>query len=419
VHAWAAWRVYKIDKKRTGRGDREFLKRIFHKLMLNFTWWVNRKDAEGMNIFQGGFLGLDNIGVFDRSAPLPTGGYLEQSDGTSWMAMYTLNLLAIALELAKEEPCYEDLASKFWEHFIYIAHAMSHRGHNCIGLWNEEDGFFYDVLKLPDGSQFPMKIRSLVGLIPLFAVETLEPEVLDRLPDFKRRLEWFIDNRPDLTKTFACMRSTGMGERRLLSIANEGHLRRILSYMLDEREFLSPYGIRALSQFHREYPYVLHVNGTEHRVGYEPGESLTGLFGGNSNWRGPIWFPVNFLLVESLQKFHHYLGNDFKVEFPTGSGNMKTLWEVSVELSRRVTNIFLRDENGRRPVFGNLEKFQTDPHWRDLVLFHEYFHADSGCGMGASHQTGWTGVVTKLMQQSGEVRDRKKTEPALAMVGAD
>jgi hypothetical protein len=416
VHAWAAWRVYKIDKKRTGRGDREFLKRIFQKLMLNFTWWVNRKDAGGMNIFQGGFLGLDNIGVFDRGAPLPTGGYLEQSDGTSWMAMYTLNLLAIALELAEEEPCYEDMASKFWEHFIYIAHAMSHRGHDSIGLWNEEDGFFYDVLKLPDGSQFPMKIRSMVGLIPRFAVETLEPDVLDRLPDFKRRLEWFIDNRPDLTENFACMRSEGMGERRLLSIANEDQLRRILHYMLDEREFLSPSGIRALSQFHREHPYVLHVNGTEHRADYEPGESLTGIFGGNSNWRGPIWFPVNFLLVESLQKFHHYLGNDFKVEFPTRSGNMKTLWDVAGELSRRMTNIFLRDEKGRRPVFGNLEKFQTDPHWRDLVLFHEYFHGDSGSGVGASHQTGWTGVVTKLMQQSGEFRERKKTEPAAATV---
>jgi Glycosyl hydrolase family 63 C-terminal domain len=419
VHAWAAWRVYKIDKKRTGRGDREFLKRIFHKLMLNFTWWVNRKDAGGMNIFQGGFLGLDNIGVFDRGAPLPTGGYLDQSDGTSWMAMYTLNLLAIALELAKEEPCYEDLASKFWEHFIYIAHAMSHRGHKRMGLWNEEDGFFYDGLKLPDGSQFPMKIRSMVGLIPLFAVETLEPEVLDRLPGFKRRLEWFIDNRPDLTENFACMRSQGMGERRLLSIANQDQLRSILRYMLDEREFLSPYGIRAMSKFHQENPYALHVNGTEHRVDYEPGESSTGLFGGNSNWRGPIWFPVNFLLIESLQKFHHYLGNDFKVEFPTGSGNMKTLWQVAGELSRRMTNIFLRDKNGRRPVFGNLERFQTDPHWRDLVLFHEYFHGDSGSGVGASHQTGWTGVITKLMQQSGEPRERQKTEPAVATVGAD
>jgi hypothetical protein len=419
VHAWAAWRVYKIDKKRKGKGDRVFLQRVFHKLLLNFTWWVNRKDAEGMNIFQGGFLGLDNIGVFDRSAPLPTGGYIEQSDGTSWMAMYTLNLLAIALELSKEESCYEDLASKFWEHFIYIAHAMSHRGHDSMGLWNEEDGFFYDVLKLPDGSQFPMKIRSMVGLIPLFAVETMEPEVLDTLRDFKRRLEWFIDNRPDLTENLACMRTEGMGERRLLSIANQDQLRRILRSMLDEREFLSPYGIRALSQFHRDNPYRLQVNGMEHRVDYEPGESSTGLVGGNSNWRGPIWFPVNYLLVESLQKFHHYLGDDFKVEFPTGSGKMMTLWQVAGELSRRMTNIFLRDGGGRRPVFGNLEKFQTDPHWRDLILFHEYFHGDSGAGVGASHQTGWTGVVTKLMQQSGESRERKKTEPAVAEVAAD
>jgi hypothetical protein len=419
VHAWAAWRVYKIDKRRKGRGDRAFLQRIFHKLMLNFTWWVNRKDAEGMNIFQGGFLGLDNIGVFDRSAPLPTGGYIEQSDGTSWMAMYTLNLLAIALELASEEPSYEDVASKFWEHFIYIANAMSRRGHDGTGLWNEEDGFFYDVLRLPDGNHFPMKIRSMVGLIPLFAVETLEPEVLAKLPDFKRRLEWFIDNRPDLTENLACMRTEGMGERRLLSIANQEQLRRILKYMLNEEEFLSPYGIRALSRFHRENPYSLRVNGNEHRVDYEPGESSTGLFGGNSNWRGPVWFPVNFLLVESLQKFHHYLGDDFKVEFPTGSGKYLTLWEVAGELSRRMTSIFLRDENGHRPVFSNLEKFQTDPHWRDLVLFHEYFHGDSGAGVGASHQTGWTGVVTKLMQQSGESRDRKKTETALAEVAAD
>jgi hypothetical protein len=413
VHAWAAWRVYKIDKKRKGKGDRGFLQRVFHKLMLNFTWWVNRKDAEGMNIFQGGFLGLDNIGVFDRSAPLPTGGYIEQSDGTSWMAMYTLNLLAIALELAKEEACYEDVASKFWEHFVYIAHAMGHRGHDGMGLWNEEDGFFYDVLKLPDGNHFPMKIRSMVGLIPLFAVETLEPEQLDTLPDFKRRLEWFIDNRPDLTENLACMRTEGMGERRLLSIANQDQLRRILTYMLDEREFLSPYGIRGLSQFHRDSPYMLHVNGNVHRVDYDPGESSTGLFGGNSNWRGPIWFPLNFLLVESLQKFHHYLGDDFKVEFPTGSGKFLTLWEVAGELSRRMTSIFLQDENGRRPAFGNLEKFQTDPHWRDLVLFHEYFHGDSGAGVGASHQTGWTGLVTKLMQQSGESRG-KKTETTLA-----
>jgi len=418
VHAWAAWRVYKIDKKRTGKGDREFLMRVFHKLLLNFTWWVNRKDAEGMNIFQGGFLGLDNIGVFDRSAPLPTGGYLEQSDGTSWMAMYTLNLLAIALELAAEEPAYEDVASKFWEHFIYIAHAMSHRGHNGMGLWNEEDGFFYDVLKLPDGTHFPMKIRSMVGLIPLFAVETLEPEVLDKLPDFKRRLEWFIANRPDLTENIASMSTEGMGERRLLSIADEQQLRSILKFMLDEKEFLSPYGIRALSQFHRDHPYQLTAGNMDYRVDYEPGESSTGVFGGNSNWRGPIWFPVNYLLVESLQKFHHYLGEEFKVEFPTGSGTMLTLWEVAGELSRRMTSIFLQDGKGRRPAFGSVEKFQSDPHWRDLVLFHEYFHGDSGAGVGASHQTGWTGVVTKLMQQSGESRERQKKEPAGDAVAA-
>jgi hypothetical protein len=418
VHAWATWRVYKIDKKRHGKGDRQFLQRVFHKLMLNFTWWVNRKDAEGMNIFQGGFLGLDNIGVFDRSAPLPTGGYIEQSDGTSWMAMYTLNLLAIALELAQEDPAYEDVASKFWEHFIYIARAMSHRGHDGMGLWNEEDGFFYDVLRMPDGTKFPMKIRSMVGLIPLFAVETLEQEVLDQLPGFKRRLEWFVENRPDLTDNVACMMTGGKGERRLLAIADQEQLRDILKYMLDEREFLSPHGIRALSQFHRNNPYTLHVDGREHRVDYEPGESSTGLFGGNSNWRGPIWFPVNFLLVESLQKFHHYLGEDFMVEFPTGSGKMMTLWEVAGELSRRMTRIFLRDEKGRRPVFGDLEKFQTDPHWRDLVLFHEYFHGDSGAGVGASHQTGWTGIVTKLMQQSGESRTRKKRKAEAAEVVA-
>jgi hypothetical protein len=405
VHAWAAWRVYKVEKKRRGKGDRAFLQRVFHKLLLNFTWWVNRKDASGMNIFQGGFLGLDNIGVFDRSAPLPTGGYIEQSDGTSWMAMYTLNLLAIALELSKEDRAYEDVASKFWEHFIYIAHAMSHRGQDGAGLWNEDDGFFYDVLRLPDGNHFPMKIRSMVGLIPLFAVETLEPELLERLPGFKRRLEWFIDNRPDLIGNVACMRTPGMRERRLLSIATQDQLRQILKYMLDEREFLSPYGIRALSQYHRDHPYHLSVNGMDHRVDYEPAESSTGLFGGNSNWRGPIWFPVNFLLIESLQKFHYYLGDSFKVECPTGSGTMMTLWEVAGEISRRLMDIFLRGpstgsgQTQRRPVFGGTEKFQNDPHWRDLIPFHEYFHGDNGAGIGASHQTGWTGLVAKLMQQ--------------------
>jgi hypothetical protein len=323
------------------------------------------------------------------------------------MAMYTLNLLAIALELASENPAYEDVASKFWEHFIYIAHAMSHRGQNGMGLWDEADGFFYDVLKLPDGRNYPMRIRSMVGLIPLFAVETLEPELLERLPDFKRRLEWFIDNRPELTGNVACMRTAGMGERRLLSIATRDQLRRILQIMLDEDEFLSAHGIRALSRYHLEHPYVLSVDGTEHRVDYEPRESKTGLFGGNSNWRGPVWFPVNFLLIESLQRFHHYYGDEFKVEFPARSRNMLTLWEVATELSRRLTSIFLREENGRRPVNGDIDKFQSDPHWRDLVQFYEYFHGDTGIGLGASHQTGWTGLVVKLLEQSGECCNRK------------
>ena len=401
VHAWAAWRVYKIEKKRRGVGDTVFLKRVFQKLLLNFTWWVNRKDADGMNIFQGGFLGLDNIGVFDRSAPLPTGGHIAQSDGTSWMAMYALNLLAIAMELAKEDPSYEDVASKFWEHFLYIAHAMNNRGDDEVRLWDEQDGFFYDVLHLPEGRPFPMKVRSMVGLIPLFAVETLEPELLDCLPDFKRRMEWFIENRPDLIGNVACMRTPGNAERRLLSIVSRDQLRSVLRVMLDENEFLSPYGIRAISRHHKDHPYMLQVNGTQHRVDYEPAESSTGLFGGNSNWRGPIWFPLNYLLVESLQKFHHYLGEDFKVECPVGSGQMLTLWEVAGEISKRLSRIFLKDADQRRPVFGAAEKFQTDPAWRDLIPFHEYFHGDNGSGVGASHQTGWTGLVAKLLQQSG------------------
>ncbi|HXH49162.1 MAG TPA: glucosidase [Terriglobia bacterium] len=402
VHAWAAWRVYKIEKRLRGKGDLHFLESVFHKLLLNFTWWVNRKDAEGMNVFQGGFLGLDNIGVFDRSAPLPTGGFIEQSDGTSWMGMYSLNLLAIAMELARENPAYENVASKFWEHFLHIAHAMNHLGPRKLGLWDETDGFYYDALHLPGGDSFPMKVRSLVGLIPLFAVETLEPELLDRLPGFKRRLDWFIDNRPDLIDNVACMRTRGKGERRLLSIVDRDKLRRVLAVMLDEREFLSPYGIRALSQVHRDNPYRLGVNGNSYQVSYEPAESSTGLFGGNSNWRGPIWFPVNFLIIESLQKFHHYLGDEYKVEFPTGSGQMMTLWEVAGEISRRLTRIFLRGQDGRRPVFGGIDKFQNDPHWNDLILFHEYFHGDIGAGIGASHQTGWTGLVAKLIEQSGE-----------------
>jgi len=402
VHAWAAWRVYKIEKKRRGVGDRKFLQRVFHKLMLNFTWWVNRKDAEGKNIFQGGFLGLDNIGVFDRSAPLPTGGHIEQSDGTSWMAMYSLNMLAMALELAGEDPAYEDVASKFWEHFTQIAHAMNHRGEDGVSLWDDEDGFFYDVLHVPNQGEFAMKTRSMVGLIPLFAVDTLEPELLKRLPNFKRRLDWFIANRSGYTQNQACMFTPGMGERRLLSIVDRDKLRRVLRYMLDESEFLSPYGIRAVSRYHKDHPYMLRLSGAEHRLDYEPGESSTGLFGGNSNWRGPIWFPVNFLLIESLQKFHHYLGNDYKVECPTGSGRFLTLWEIAEEISRRLAGVFLRDVNGVRAVHGSSATFQTDPHWKDLILFYEYFHGDDGRGVGASHQTGWTGLVAKLLQQTGE-----------------
>jgi hypothetical protein len=397
VHAWAALRVYQIDKKRTGKGDTKFLARIFQKLLLNFTWWVNRKDAEGMNVFEGGFLGLDNIGVFDRSRSLPTGGKLAQSDGTSWMAMYCLNLLAIALELAVVDNSYEDVATKFWEHFIYIADAMNNLGQEGISLWNEEDGFYYDVLHVHNEGNTPLKVRSMVGLIPLFAVATIDSETLDALPDFRQRFHWFLENRPEL-----CMSVEASGEKHLLAIAFRERLERVLRVMLDENEFLSPHGIRALSRFHESNPYVLHVNGDEHRVDYEPGESSSGLFGGNSNWRGPVWMPVNYLLIESLQKFHHFYGDNLRVECPTGSGEFMNLWEVSQELSRRLSHIFLKDENEMRPVYGDSEKFQRDEHWRDHILFYEYFHGDTGRGVGASHQTGWTGLVAKLLQQSGE-----------------
>ena len=402
VHAWAAWRVYKIERRVRGVADRAFLERVFHKLLLSFTWWVNRKDPDGANIFQGGFLGLDNIGVFDRSAPLPTGGHLEQSDGTSWMGMYCLNMLAIALELAKEDVAYEDVASKFFEHFVYIAHAMNDIGTDGMALWDDEDGFYYDVLRLPDGSQHFLKIRSMVGLIPLFAVETLEPEIVDRLPGFKRRMQWFVDNHPDIPEHIEMTQRSARGVRRLLSLVNRKQLKRVLAHMLDEDEFLSHYGVRALSRYHQDHPYEVQVDDHINRVQYEPAESATGLFGGNSNWRGPIWFPVNYLLVESLQKFHHYYGEDFKVEFPTHSNREFDLWRVAAEISRRLVHIFLRDRTGRRPVSGGAEIFQSDPHWRDLVLFYEYFHGDNGAGLGASHQTGWTGLVAKLLEQSGE-----------------
>jgi hypothetical protein len=401
VHAWAAWRVYKVEMKRRGECDRKFLERIFQKLLLNFTWWVNRKDAEGRNVFQGGFLGLDNIGVFDRSAPLPTGGHIEQSDGTSWMGMYCLNMLAIALELARENSAYEDVASKFFEHFVYICEAMNNLGGENIELWDQNDGFYYDVLHNDNGKNQALKVRSMVGLIPLFAVETLDPAVIDHLPGFKRRMQWFIENRARLSDHIET-EATDEGPRRFLSLVNRRRLKSVLRYMLDENEFLSPYGIRALSRYHRDHPYILPVNGMTYRVDYEPAESSTGLFGGNSNWRGPIWFPVNYLLIESLQKFHFFLGDNYKIECPTGSGKWLNLWEIAGEISQRLTDIFLRDENGRRPVFGGTEKFQTDPHWRDLVPFHEYFHGDNGAGIGASHQTGWTALIAKLIQQYGD-----------------
>jgi hypothetical protein len=399
VHAWACWRVYQIDRKLQGKADIDFLERCFHKLLMNFTWWVNRKDSAGDNIFEGGFLGLDNIGVFDRSKPLPTGGYLEQSDGTSWMAMYCLNMLKIALELATHNSTYEDVASKFFEHFLYITAAVNRIGGR--GLWNEDDQFYYDILRLGD-HRMPVKIRSMVGLIPLFAVETLEPELINKLPGFKRRMEWFIRNRPDLCSNVSSgLTREGMGERKMLSIVGRTRICPILQRLLDENEFLSPHGIRSLSKVHEKQPYVLKVNGDEYRVDYDPAESSTGMFGGNSNWRGPVWFPVNYLLIESLQKFHHYFGDEIVVEMPAGSGRRMNLWNVAGELSRRLSGLFLQ-RNGRRPVYGGSRKFQEDPHWRDYVLFYEYFHGDNGAGVGASHQTGWTGLVAKLLQQSGE-----------------
>jgi hypothetical protein len=399
VHAWATWRVFQIDRARRGdTGDLEFLERVFHKLMLNFTWWVNRKDAEGRNVFQGGFLGLDNIGVFDRSAQLPTGGHIDQADGTSWMAMYALNLMRIALELAQYNHVYEDIATKFFEHFLHIAEAMSNLGEAGIGLWDDEDKFFYDVLHLPHGGMVPLKVRSMVGLIPLFAVETLDPELLDRVPQFKRRLEWFLNYRPDLASLVSHWDHPGRGKRRLLSLLRGHRMKKLLTRMLDESEFLSEYGIRALSKVHESQPYTFRVDGNEMGVSYQPAESDSGVFGGNSNWRGPIWFPVNYLIIESLQKFHHYYGDDFKVECPTGSGRFLTINEIADELARRLTTIFLKDQDGHRPVFAHHPRLQQDPHFRDHLLFYEYFHGDTGRGVGASHQTGWTGLVAKLLK---------------------
>ena len=404
VHAWATWRVFQIDRNQRGDvGDLEFLERVFHKLILNFTWWVNRKDAEGRNVFQGGFLGLDNIGVFDRSAELPTGGHIDQADGTSWMAMYSLNLMRIALELARHNHVYEDIATKFFEHFLHIAEAMAHIGEDGVGLWDEQDEFFYDVLHLPGGAMVPLKVRSMVGLIPLFAVETLEPDLLTELPEFARRLEWYLDYRPDLARLVSHWEIPGRGHRRLLSLLRGRRMKRLLKRMLDETEFLSSHGIRALSRRHRDEPFTFTVNGTAMTVDYQPAESSTSVFGGNSNWRGPIWFPVNYLIIESLQKFHHYYGDEFRIECPTGSGTFMSIREVADEIARRLTRIFLADQDGRRPVYNGQPKLQNDPDFRDHVLFYEYFHGDNGRGVGASHQTGWTGLVAKLLRPRVEI----------------
>lgn len=400
VHAWAAWRVFKIDSKlQDGKHDRKFLEEIFHKLLLNFTWWVNKKDESGNNIFQGGFLGMDNIGVFDRSSThLPTGGYIEQSDGTSWMAMYTLNLLRMALELAKENPTYQSMATKFFEHFLYIAGAMANVNNEGINLWDEEDEFFYDVLHLPNNERLKLKVRSMVGLIPLFAVEVLDEEIFQKMPEFTERLDWFLQNRPDLANLISRWGDRGKNQRHLLSLLRGHRMKRLLKRMLDEKEFLSPYGVRALSRHHLDNPYVLHANGSQFSVRYQPGESDSYLFGGNSNWRGPVWFPVNYLIIESLQRFHHYYGDDFKVEHPTGSGNMLTLREIASELSQRLIGMFKTNAEGKRPIYGDTDLFQTDPEFKNHLLFYEYFDGDTGRGLGASHQTGWTGLVAKLIQ---------------------
>ena len=404
VHGWATWEVYEIDRaQRGGVGDVPFLEEIFHKLLLNFTWWVNRKDRNGLNIFEGGFLGLDNIGVFDRSAPLPTGGYIEQADGTSWMAMYALNLMRMALELSKHNLVYQGLASKFFEHFLYIAGAMVNMKNEQIDLWDEQDAFFYDVLRTPDGGRFPLRVRSMVGLIPFFAVEVIEHEVFETMPDFARRLHWFLENRPYLAQQVSRWREKGKGERHLLSLLRGHRMKGLLRRMLDETEFLSDHGVRGLSRVYQQQPYVFEARGQQFKVAYQPAESDSYMFGGNSNWRGPVWFPVNYMIIESLRRFHDYYGDDFKVECPTGSGSYLTLHEVAEELTRRLTRLFLRDDQGRRAVFGNCDKFQTDPHFRDYVPFYEYFDGDNGRGVGASHQTGWTGLIATLLQPGGAV----------------
>ena len=401
VHAWACWHVYKRTAESEGKRDRRFLARTFQKLLLNFTWWVNRKDVLGKHIFSGGFLGLDNIGVFDRSKPLPTGGHLHQADGSAWMGFFCATMLTIALELAAENPAYADMASKFFEHYIEIAHAMNSVGTN--GLWNEEEGFYYDHL-YDQGNAIPLKVRSMVGIIPLFTVTMIDDSVLERLDGFRKRMNWFVKNRTDQLQNVTymerdCEEGDAPGGSRLLAVPSRERLVRILGYVLDENEFLSPYGIRSLSKIHETKPFVLYANGQEHRVSYVPGESDSWMFGGNSNWRGPVWFPVNYLLIESLERYHRFYGDSLQVECPTGSGIMMNLGEVAKELMRRQVKLFLRDKTGKRPCHGDDPRFQKDPHWKDLVLFYEYFHGETGQGLGASHQTGWTALAARLLEK--------------------
>ncbi len=409
VHGWAVLRVFQMDRAMTGKADRKFLEMAFHKLLLNFTWWVNRKDDEGRNLFQGGFLGLDNITIFDRSHPLPTGGMIDQSDGTAWMAMFTLNMMRIALELAIEDDAYEDMATKFFEHFLYIAEAMTKAG--GIGLWDEQDQFFYDVLHLPDGEAIPLRVRSIVGLIPLFAVEVIGARAFEALPAFAERLQYFLNDRPDLAALISRWTEQGTGERHLLSLLRGHRIKMLLRQMLDEAEFLSPHGVRALSKYHQDHPYELTVEGQHFSIGYEPGEGTSHAFGGNSNWRGPVWMPVNILLVDSLREFHRYYGDDFKVECPVGSGQMCSMDEVAVMLADRLKRLFLRGADGRRPFLGDDALGQSDPAFRDHMLFHEYFHGDTGRGLGAAHQTGWTGCIALLL--AGPTSAWAKTTAAL------
>jgi hypothetical protein len=403
VHAWATLFLYTMEKEQRGRGDVEFLKSAFHKLVVNFTWWINRKDPTGRNVFEGGFLGLDNIGVFDRSAPLPTGGHLEQADGTAWMAFFSQNMAEIALEILAHDPTYEDMALKYIQHFLWIASAMDRIGDHKDEMWDEEDGFFYDLLRLPDGRAGRLKVRSMVGLLPLCATTVLDKSIRDRFPSLALRASSFAARHPEVLKTIAPPYRPGIKDRRLLAVLDEAKLRRVLARLLDEDEFLSDHGIRSLSRYHRDHPFVLQLDGREYRVEYEPAESTSGMFGGNSNWRGPVWFPVNALILRALLQFYSYYGDGFTVECPTGSGRQMNLFEVSREIGRRLVSLFLPDASGRRPVYGGAGKFQTDPHWREHLLFYEYFHGDDGAGLGASHQTGWTALVAKIIQLYGDV----------------